>query len=199
MPELPEVETTRRGIARHITGKKITGVIIRDRRLRRPIPSGLEKKLRGRKLMGLTRRAKYLIFKLDRGALILHLGMTGSLRLVSRDTPANKHDHAELILDGGQRLRLRDPRRFGCMLWTADDPLDHELLRKIGPEPLGGEFSASYLYAKTRKRTQAIKTLLMDSRILAGVGNIYANEALFAAGILPGRNAPGWLQASSGY
>lgn len=189
MPELPEVETTRRGIARRITGKKITGVIIRDRRLRRPVPSGLEKKLRGRKLVGLRRRAKYLIFQFDQGALIVHLGLTGSLRLLSRDTPADKHDHADFIFSGNRCLRFRDPRRFGCILWTGNDPLDHELLRHLGPEPLGREFTGAYLYDKTRKRTQAIKTLLMDSHILAGIGNIYANEALFAAGILPGRKA----------
>lgn len=189
MPELPEVETTRRGIAPHVVGKKITGVIIRDRRLRRPIPKQLGGKLTGRTLRKLVRRAKYLLFYFDTGALILHLGMTGSLRILTRDTPADKHDHADFIFGGKTRLRFRDPRRFGCILWTDDEPLQHELLRNLGPEPLGAELTGDYLFAKSRKRTQAIKTFLMDSRILAGVGNIYANEALFEAGIHPGKKA----------
>lgn len=189
MPELPEVETVRRGIKPHVAGKKITDVIIRDRRLRRPIPRGLEKKLVGRKLCDLARRAKYLVFYFDRGAMILHLGMTGSLRCLTRDVPPGKHDHADFVFGRKIRLRFRDPRRFGCILWTEDDPLQHELLRNLGLEPLGKELTGNYLFAKSRKRTQAIKTLLMDSRIISGVGNIYANEALFAAGIHPGKKA----------
>lgn len=189
MPELPEVETIRRGIAPHVIGKKITDVIVRDRRLRRPIPKGLEKKLIGQKLRGLERRAKYLLFYFDNGALILHLGMTGSLRLLKQDTAADKHDHVDFIFATDKRLRFRDPRRFGCILWTEDDPLQYELLRNLGPEPLGKILTGDYLFTRSRKRTQSIKTFLMDSRILSGVGNIYANEALFAAGILPGKKA----------
>jgi formamidopyrimidine-DNA glycosylase len=187
MPELPEVETIRRGIAPHITGKKITEVIIRNRRLRRPIPRGIERKLAGRKVRRLARRAKYLVFYCDRGALILHLGMTGSLRVLTRNVPPGKHDHVDFILGKKKYLRFRDPRRFGCIVWTEDDPLRHELLRNLGPEPLGRELTGDYLFAKSRKRTQTIKTFLMDSRIISGVGNIYANEALFAAGIHPGK------------
>ena len=189
MPELPEVETIRRGIAPHIIGKKITDVIIRDRRLRRPIPKGIERKLTGRKLCKLARRAKYLVFYCDRGALILHLGMTGSLRILTGNVPPGKHDHADFVFGRKTRLRFRDPRRFGCILWTEDEPLQHELLRNLGPEPLGRKLTGSYLFAKSRKRTQTIKTFLMDSRIISGVGNIYANEALFTAGIHPGKKA----------
>jgi len=189
MPELPEVETIRRGITPHVVGKKITDVIIRDRRLRRPIPKGLEKKLIGRKLRDLERRAKYLIFYFDRGALILHLGMTGSLRILTRDIPPGKHDHVDFVFGKKTRLRFRDPRRFGCILWTEDNPQQHELLRNLGPEPLGKELTGDYLFVKSRKRTQAIKAFLMDSRIISGVGNIYANEALFTAGIHPGKKA----------
>ena len=189
MPELPEVETTRRGLARHVVGKKITDVIVRDRRLRRPVPKQLRSKLTGRSLRKLSRRAKYLIFHFDTGTMILHLGMTGSLRILTGDQPAAKHDHVDFVFGNKTCLRFRDPRRFGCILWTKDDPLHHELLRNLGPEPLGAEFTGNYLFAKSRKRTQSIKTFLMDSRILAGVGNIYANEALFAAGIHPGKKA----------
>jgi formamidopyrimidine-DNA glycosylase len=189
MPELPEVETIRRGIKPHVVGKKITDVIIRDRRLRRPVPKGLEKKLMGRKLRDLERRAKYLVFHFDRGALILHLGMTGSLRILTGDMPPAKHDHADFVFSGKTRLRFRDPRRFGCILWTEGDPLQHELLRNLGPEPLGKGLTGTYLFAKSRKRVQAIKSFLMDSRIISGIGNIYANEALFSAGIHPGKRA----------
>jgi formamidopyrimidine-DNA glycosylase len=189
MPELPEVETICRGISPYVVGKKITDVIIRDRRLRLPVPRGLEKNLIGRKLCGLERRAKYMVFRFDRGSLILHLGMTGSLRILTRGVSPTRHDHADFIFGENTCLRFRDPRRFGCILWTKDAPLQHALLRHLGPEPLGRELTGAYLFAKSRKRTQAIKTFLMDSRLIAGVGNIYANEALFAAGILPGKKA----------
>lgn len=189
MPELPEVETIRRGIAPYTIGKKITDVIIRDRRLRRPIPKGLEKKLSGRKLRDLERRAKYLIFYFDRGAMILHLGMTGSLRCLTTDTLPGKHDHTDFVFGKKMLLRYRDPRRFGCILWTKGDPRQHELLRNLGPEPLGKELTGKYLFAKSRKRKLAVKSFLMDSRIISGVGNIYANESLFAAGVLPGKKA----------
>ena len=189
MPELPEVETIRRGIAPYIIGKKITDVIIRDHRLRHPVPKGLERKLIGEKLCELERRAKYLVFYFDTGAMLLHLGMTGSLRILTRDIPPGKHDHADFIFGRKICLRFRDPRRFGCILWTEGDPLQHELLRNLGPEPLGKELTGQYLFAKSRKRTLVIKSFLMDSRVISGVGNIYANEALFASGIHPGRKA----------
>ena len=191
MPELPEVETTRRGIAPHVVGKKITGVIIRNHRLRWPIPAHLNKKLVKHTVRNLTRRAKYLIFHFDNGSMILHLGMSGSLRILTRDLPADKHDHVDIVFGRKTRLRFRDPRRFGCILWTGNDPLQHALLQNLGPEPLDEELTGDYLFAKSRRRAQALKNFLMDSRIVAGVGNIYANEALYAAGILPGKKAGG--------
>ena len=191
MPELPEVETTRRGIMPHVVGKKITAVIIRDHRLRWPIPAHLNKKLVNQIVRNLARRTKYLIFHFDHGSMILHLGMTGSLRILTRGLPADKHDHVDILFGRKTRLRFRDPRRFGCILWTEDDPLQHALLQNLGPEPLAEELTGGYLFAISRRRAQALKTFLMDSRIVAGVGNIYANEALYAARILPGKKAGG--------
>jgi formamidopyrimidine-DNA glycosylase len=189
MPELPEVETTRRGVAPHLTGHAVADVIVRHPRLRWPVPRGLAGKLRGHTINAVERRAKYLLLRFDHGTLILHLGMSGSLRLLEAATPAGKHDHFDLVLDSGRALRLTDPRRFGAVLWTRDDPQQHELLRDLGPEPLGGEFTADYLYAGTRKRKAAIKLVIMDSKMVVGVGNIYASEALFRAGIHPSRAA----------
>jgi formamidopyrimidine-DNA glycosylase (fpg) len=188
MPELPEVETTRIGIAPYVVGKKITGVVLRDRRLRRPVPRQLKRILTGQTVRKLTRRAKYLLFHCDKGCMILHLGMSGSLRILANDPPPGKHDHADIIF-GSCSLRFRDPRRFGCILWTAADPLQHELLRNLGPEPLSEVLTGAYLFTKSRRRKQSIKTFLMDSRIIAGVGNIYANESLFLAGIHPKHGA----------
>lgn len=189
MPELPEVETTRIGIAPHVLGETISDVIIRERRLRWPVPGNLKQKLKGHSIRKLTRRGKYLIIHFDNGCMLLHLGMSGSLRILTTDTPAEKHDHADFVFKSGLRLRFRDPRRFGCILWTQDDPLRHELLASLGPEPLSDDLNGDYLFRKSRKRSQSIKTFLMDSRIMVGVGNIYANEALFAAGIHPNRKA----------
>jgi len=185
MPELPEVETTRRGIAPHVVGKKITGVIIRDRRLRRPIPKQLGGKVTGQTLRKLARRAKYLIFYFDNGALILHLGMSGRLWIVQDGAAPTAHDHFDLVLHNRTIVRLRDPRRFGLVLWQSGDPLAHALLAHIGPEPLSADFDGAALHAATRNRSAAIKHVLMDSHAVAGLGNIYANEALFRAGTSP--------------
>jgi len=189
MPELPEVETTRIGIAPHVLGEKIRNVIIRNGKLRWPVPEQLGKALTGNTIRKLTRRAKYLLFQTESGCMILHLGMSGSLRILTGDTAAEKHDHVDFVFESGSCLRFRDPRRFGCILWTTKDPGQHVLLSNLGPEPLGDELDGDYLFRKSRKRTQSIKTFIMDSRIVAGVGNIYANEALYAAGIHPKRKA----------
>ena len=189
MPELPEVETTRRGLEPHLTGCQITQVIIRNPQLRWPIPLTLVQALPGQRIKKLSRRGKYLIAQCSNGALIMHLGMSGSLRVVLDDSPAAKHDHFDLVLDGGKVMRLRDPRRFGAILWTETDALRHPLLAQLGIEPLSPEFDGDWLYAATRGRSVAIKQALMDSHLIVGVGNIYANEALFRAGIRPTRAA----------
>ena len=185
MPELPEVEVTRRGLARHLTGQTIAKVVIRNARLRWPIPKNLPKLLHGKTIRALKRRGKYLLVEFEHGTLILHLGMSGSLCLLPARTPAEKHDHFDLVLGSGMLMRLRDPRRFGAVLWHNGDVNAHPLLAALGPEPLEKEFDARYLYQATRGRSIAIKQCLMNSRVVAGVGNIYANEALFRAGIRP--------------
>lgn len=152
MPELPEVETTRRGIAPLVEGRTIERVIVREPRLRWPVPPGLGTELAGQQVKSLTRRAKYLLFGLERGTLLVHLGMSGNLRVLPADTPPRVHDHVDLVLDSGKCLRLNDPRRFGCLLWTADDPLAHPLLSSLAPEPLSAEFSAEYLARRMRGR-----------------------------------------------
>lgn len=185
MPELPEVETTRRGIASHIINHCITDVIVRQRQLRWPIPSNLRKVLKGQVIFSVERRGKYLLFRVQTGTLLVHLGMSGSLRVVAKSLPAEKHDHVDIVFENDTVLRLRDPRRFGAMLWTTRDPLQHKLLKDLGVEPLTEDFSAEYLFRLSRHRKVAIKLLIMDSHIVVGVGNIYANEALFLAGIRP--------------
>jgi formamidopyrimidine-DNA glycosylase len=185
MPELPEVETTLRGIAPHLKQRRIADVVIRNPRLRWPIPENLPELLRGHIVQDLQRRAKYLLVSFDHGTLILHLGMSGSLRVLPLSTPAGKHDHFDLVMDNGQLLRLRDPRRFGAVLWHQGDVAQHPLLASLGPEPLQARFDADALYAATRKRKAAIKLVIMDNHVVVGVGNIYANEALFRAGIRP--------------
>jgi formamidopyrimidine-DNA glycosylase len=189
MPELPEVETTRRGILPHLQGHTIQQVIVRDARLRWPVPTRLNSQLQGQQILAVARRGKYLLLHTAVGSLIIHLGMSGSLRVVAADTPYQKHDHVDIVMETRQCLRLRDPRRFGAVLFTNTDPLQHELLRELGPEPLSSAFDGDYLFAKSRKRTAPIKAFLMDSHIVVGVGNIYANEALFAAGVHPRRAA----------
>lgn len=187
MPELPEVETTRRGIEPHLSGHTLIKVTIRERRLRWPIPEGLESTLCGQVVHGIRRRAKYLLIDFEHGTLIAHLGMSGSLRLVEPGTALKKHDHVDILLDSGLSLRLHDPRRFGALLWTAEPTEQHPLLAKLGPEPLDEGFDGAYLYEAIHLRKQAIKTAIMDNHVVVGVGNIYANESLFLAGIDPRR------------
>ncbi len=189
MPELPEVETTRRGITPHLTHQTITKVITRHAQLRWPIPTNLTVELKAKTILEVTRRGKYLLLHFSHGTLIIHLGMSGSLRIVSSKTEVGKHDHFDLMLTNGNVLRFTDPRRFGCILWTNDDPALHVLMQKLGPEPLSSSFNAHYLYEHSRNRKVAIKTFIMNSSVVVGVGNIYANEALFRAGIHPKRSA----------
>ncbi len=185
MPELPEVETTRRGIAPHIEGKRVSDVIVRHHQLRWPVPRALKKKLSGHRINSVSRRAKYLLLGFDHGTLILHLGMSGSLRIIEKEIAAEKHDHVDIVLEGGRALRLTDPRRFGAVLWTRDDPNRHELIAHLGPEPLSDAFNSDYLYQQSRKRKSSIKQFIMDGKVVVGVGNIYASESLFLAGINP--------------
>jgi len=189
MPELPEVETTRKGIAPYVIGETVKEVIIRERQLRWPIPTNLKRSLKKQLIRKLRRRAKYLLFYTDKGCMILHLGMSGNLRILDKNQPHEKHDHVDIIFESGHLLRFRDPRKFGSILWTKDDPLEHKLINHLGPEPLGENFDNEYLYKQSRKKTQAIKTFIMDSKIVVGVGNIYASEALFRAGIKPTQKA----------
>jgi formamidopyrimidine-DNA glycosylase len=186
MPELPEVETTRRGIEPLLGGQVVRQVIVRDRRLRWPVDKDLESHLPGQRITRITRRGKYILIYTAAGTLIIHLGMSGSLRILPCNTAALKHDHVDIVFANQQCLRLRDPRRFGSVLWTCGDPLQHELLKDLGPEPLSDDFNAEYLFALSRKRKVAIKQFIMNSHIVVGVGNIYANEALFMAAIRPG-------------
>jgi len=184
MPELPEVEITRRGIEPHLARRRITAVIVRNRALRWPVPRNLAARLLGREIRAVGRRAKYLLFDCGTGTLILHLGMSGSLRIVPPDEPPGPYDHFDLAV-GDVSVRLRDPRRFGAVLWTAGDPAQHPLLAHLGVEPLSGAFTGGMLHAAMRGRRVAIKLAIMDHRIVAGVGNIYASESLFRAGIHP--------------
>jgi formamidopyrimidine-DNA glycosylase len=189
MPELPEVETTRRGIRPALAGRTVTGMVLRERRLRWPVPRGLPSKLAGQRILDVRRRAKYLLIELERGTLIAHLGMSGSLRVMPASTPPLTHDHYDLLLDSGRCLRFNDPRRFGCLLWVIGDPAQHRLLVDLGPEPLEPGFDAAYLAARARGRRVAVKQFLMDQRVVVGVGNIYASEALHRAGVDPRRAA----------
>ena len=185
MPELPEVETTRRGLEPHLTGRRITGVTVRDRRLRWPIEEDFAPQLRARSIVRLRRRAKYLLIDLDRGTVILHLGMSGSLQVVAVSSPAGKHDHLDIEVDSKEVLRLTDPRRFGSAHYVEDDAEAHFLLRDLGPEPLSDDFDAAGLHARLRGRRASIKETIMNAHIVVGVGNIYASESLFRAGIDP--------------
>ena len=188
MPELPEVETSRRGIEPHIVGKTIDRVLIRDRRLRWPVEKTVETQLAGNVVESVDRRAKYLLLNTTDGTAIIHLGMTGTVRIVDCESPAGVHDHFDLELNSGQALRFRDPRRFGSLHWTRD-PGGHWLIRDLGPEPLGDEFGGEYLWRRSRSRKVAVKQFIMNAGIVVGVGNIYASEALFGAGINPKRAA----------
>ncbi len=189
MPELPEVETTVRGIAPGIVQRTVTDVIVRNAQLRWPVPKGLRKLLLGRTAVAVWRRGKYILINAGAGHVLIHLGMSGSLRIVSAAAPPGPHDHVDIEFDRQRRLRLRDPRKFGCVLWIAGAVCEFHLLAHLGPEPLDAEFDGAYLYRQSRARTVAVKNLIMNSQIVAGVGNIYASEALFRAGIHPTRAA----------
>lgn len=184
MPELPEVEVCRLGISPHIIHQQVDNVIVRNAKLRWPIPDDV-KLLSGQIINAVERRSKYLLIVFEKGTLLLHLGMSGTLRIIDKDTPIAKHDHFDMVLTSGLALRLNDPRRFGAVLWFTDHIDKQGLLTKLGPEPLSDEFCHGYLFTKAKKRKVPIKTFLMNNHIVVGVGNIYANEALFLAGILP--------------
>jgi formamidopyrimidine-DNA glycosylase len=193
MPELPEVETTRRGLAPHLEGRRIAGVTLRRPDLRWPIPPQVARLLPGQRVEAVRRRAKYLLLDTEAGSALLHLGMSGSLRVLPARTPVTLHDHVDFALapargEGARVLRFNDPRRFGCLLWQPPGRT-HELLRDLGPEPLSDAFDGDYLFALGRGRKAPVKTFLMDQKVVVGVGNIYAAEALFAAGISPLRPA----------
>ena len=189
MPELPEVETTRRGLAPHVERQKVTAVRLYDRRLRWAVPQDLPQKLVGRTIDRIDRRGKYLLFQMGPDTLIVHLGMSGSLRAYQGRPTKGAHDHVDIEFGNGVVLRYHDPRRFGAILWSPRSPHAHPLLASLGPEPFAAEFNAEYLHRATRNRSAAIKLALMDNRLVVGVGNIYANEALFRAGIRPTRPA----------
>jgi len=184
MPELPEVEVCRLGISPHIITQQVSEVIIRNHSLRWPIPDEIRSVV-GLSVLKVDRRAKYLLIRFSTGTLLLHLGMSGTVRVIEESTPVAKHDHFDLVFQHGKALRLNDPRRFGAVLWLANDQDELGLLTKLGPEPLSDDFSHGYLFAKAKNRKVPIKTFLMNNHVVVGVGNIYANEALFKAGILP--------------
>ncbi len=190
MPELPEVETTRRGIAPHAIGRRVSALTVYDPRLRWPVPRDLPSHIRGRRIDDIERRSKYLLLRFGPDRMLVHLGMTGSLRVWHAPVPAPvKHDHADLVLDGGIVIRYHDPRRFGAMLWLPATAGVHPLLASLGPEPFDDAFDADYLRQALRSRTAAVKVALMDNAVVVGVGNIYASEALFRAGIRPTTSA----------
>lgn len=188
MPELPEVETTRRGVEPHCRGRVVTDVLVRDARLRWPVPEQLAVLLQGQTIEAVERRAKYLLFKTKAGTLLVHLGMSGSLRVVNPQDAPGRHDHIDLLLENGVCLRYNDPRRFGCFLWVAPQE-SSPLLDHLGPEPLSDDFDGELLYRRSRGRKGPIKNFIMDGKVVVGVGNIYANEALYLTGILPQRAA----------
>lgn len=189
MPELPEVETSRRGITPHVLGKIFKDVIIRQPRLRWPVPDDLIRILPGLRLDQIARRGKYLLLATEAGTVLLHLGMSGNLRISDSEQPVLKHDHADFIFSDGTILRFNDQRRFGAILWTSESVEQHALLAGLGPEPLSDAFNAEFLLARCQNRRIPIKSLIMDSHIVVGVGNIYASESLFLAGLRPNRPA----------
>ncbi len=189
MPELPEVETIRRGIAPYIEGQTVRQVIIRQPQLRWPVPESLNQILTGLSIQSVSRRAKYLLFTTSAGTMLVHLGMSGSLRIITTEQEAGKHDHIDFIFMDDTVLRFNDPRRFGAVLWTPEPAAEHQLIKDLGPEPLLTDFNGERLYSLSRIRKVPVKSFIMDSHIVVGVGNIYANEALFMAGILPSRQA----------
>jgi len=188
VPELPEVETTRRGIAPYCEGQTVSQVTVRNGSLRWPVPEDLAEQMEGQVIRTVDRRAKYLFLNLDHGTAIVHLGMSGSLRVITDSTPEQKHDHIDLVLHSGVILRFNDPRRFGCWLWSGS-AATHPLIANLGPEPLSPEFNGRMLFQLSRGKNTPVKSFIMDSHVVVGVGNIYANEALFKAGIHPRRKA----------
>ena len=188
MPELPEVEVTRLGISPHLLGKNLQGAIVRESRLRLAVNADLSAQVAGQKLEQIRRRGKYLLLDLQRGSILIHLGMSGHLRVLPQDTPVEKHDHVDLLFAQDTCLRFHDPRRFGVLCWLKEADA-HPLIARLGPEPLGEDFSGAYLHAQSRQRPIPVKAFLMDAHQVVGVGHIYANEALFAAGIDPRRPA----------
>jgi formamidopyrimidine-DNA glycosylase len=189
MPELPEVETTRRGLEPHVVGRRFRGAVVRNRNLRWPVPRDLSSRLSGEEVLGIRRRGKYLLFDCPEGHLLVHLGMSGRLSLVADGEPARRHDHVDLQLEGPHCVRLTDPRRFGAMLWLRSPAERHVLLRGLGLEPLEDGFDGAALQRLARGRRVAVKQFLMNGRLITGVGNIYASESLFGAGIHPLRSA----------
>jgi formamidopyrimidine-DNA glycosylase len=185
MPELPEVETTRRGVAPHVVGQRVAAMHVYDRRLRWPVPRSLARRVVGRTIDALDRRSKYLLFRFGPDTLLMHLGMTGTLRVHTDAPPREAHDHVDIVLASGTTLRYRDPRRFGAIVWAAAPAEAHPLLARLGPEPFDAALDVDRLWQGTRNRQAAVKLALMDNRLVVGVGNIYANEALFRAGIRP--------------
>ena len=185
MPELPEVETTKQGIKPHLLGQVITGVTLRNPKLRLPVPLDIDRLCVGKKITAITRRAKYILIHLVQGYILIHLGMSGHLRVVPDVTEPEKHDHIDLLLSNGLSLRYCDPRRFGLFLYIEENPYLHALLAHLGPEPLSEDFTSNYLFQKTRNKNQPIKSLIMNNEVVVGVGNIYATESLFLTGIHP--------------
>ncbi len=188
MPELPEVETTRRGITPYVKKQQVQNVVIRQASLRWPVPLNLKQKLKDQTIKDIQRRAKYLLFVTQAGHLIIHLGMSGSLRMVKSKAIPNKHDHIDIVFNK-KTLRFHDPRRFGAVLWTSKDPLQHKLLKNLGPEPLSEEFTGAHLYQHAQGKKINVKPFIMNAHIVVGVGNIYASESLFLSGIHPQRSA----------
>lgn len=188
MPELPEVETTRRGVEPWALGQCVLAVEVHESRMRWPVPADLAQRLVGQEILEISRRAKYLLFRTAAGSLLVHLGMSGSLRVIRDQAPRRTHDHVDILLASGDRLRYNDPRRFGCLLWLEPGE-QHPLLNQLGPEPLSPEFSGEHLFQQSRGRRVAVKPFLMDNAVVVGVGNIYASESLFLAGIRPDRAA----------
>lgn len=188
MPELPEVETTLRGITPSMAGHTLRELVVRNPALRWPVPAEVAL-AEGQRVVGCRRRAKYLLVELEHGGLLMHLGMSGSLRVCDADDAPRKHDHFDLVMDSGRCIRFNDPRRFGALLWWDERPEEHVLLRDLGPEPLSDEFSGAHLWRLSRGRKGAAKTFIMDGQVVVGVGNIYASEALYMAGIHPTRPA----------
>ncbi|HEV2441285.1 MAG TPA: bifunctional DNA-formamidopyrimidine glycosylase/DNA-(apurinic or apyrimidinic site) lyase [Steroidobacteraceae bacterium] len=198
MPELPEVETTRRGLEPHVAGRRIVALTVYEPRLRWRVPDDLPAKLTGQRITGTGRRAKYLLIELQSGTLLMHLGMSGSLRILPAGTPRIAHDHYDLLLDSGNTLRFNDPRRFGSLHYISGDPHQHPLLARLAPEPFDPEFDTDYMWRITRRRRASIKQVLMNSRLVVGVGNIYASESLFRARIRPRRRAQSLSREEAG-